>query len=58
MRVTAAHPGTGPICSVSEALTTVAQPRADASEDDTTLGFKGSPDPVPRQGYKQSSASS
>ena len=37
-----AHPGTGPLHYVSEALTTVMQPKADAPVDDTTLEFKGS----------------
>ena len=38
---TTANPSTGAICSVSEALTTVMQPKADAPTYDTTLEFEG-----------------
>ena len=38
----AANPCTGPVCSVTEVLTTVAQPGADVPADNTTLGFEGS----------------
>ena len=43
---TTANPSTGPVWSVSEALTSVMQPRADAPADNTTPGFKGSLTPA------------
>ena len=39
-------PGAGPVCSVIEALTTVMQPKADASVYNTTWEFKGSTAPA------------
>ena len=36
-----AKSGAGPTCSVSEALTTIMQPRVDAPMDNTTPEFKG-----------------
>ena len=41
-----ANPSAGPICSVSEALATVMQPRMDAPADNTTSGFEGYLAPV------------
>ena len=42
----AANSSGSPICSVSEALTTVVQPRADAPTDDTTPAFEGTTVPA------------